>query len=525
MIKSYLPLLVVMFPLIAMIFRPFVQKHRLYHYTAIVSGVTLLLILAMYPAIVDGNILDLTLDTGLGFNFVFRADLLGLFVGLISVVLWTLSSIYSIEYMRHSHAHARFNIFSLLSLSGMMGVVFTGNLFTLYIFFELLSVASAILVFHEETPEAMKAGFKYLFLGIAGGLVLLFSIIMTYYLTGTGDLTLIGLGLQGSKWLPWIFWGYIIGFGVKAGMFPLHIWLPSAHPVAPSGASALLSGVMIKAGAYGIFKTIYHIIGYQDMVKNHMGLMLPMLIISLITIFLGSACAITQTEIKKMLAYSSISQIGYIIMGFCLLAPRGIVGGIMHIFAHALMKGTLFMCAGAFIYKTGLRNLEDLKGIGRRMPWVTLAFSICAFSMIGLPPFVGFISKWFLALGALDMMKMGNYWPGFGIIALLTLLLSSLLNLVYYGPVVIGAWMQPRVEAQTQDDDTVASDHNDEANHQAQPPMVALADQGAKEHNSEDPNWVMLTPILILTMAVLVFGIAPGIPLNIAWQICHIFFP
>jgi multicomponent Na+:H+ antiporter subunit D len=334
---------------------------------------------------------------------------------------------------------------------------------------------------------------------------LLFSIIMTYAIAGTGDLTLIGIGLQGSNWLPWIFWGYIIGFGVKAGMFPLHIWLPSAHPVAPSGASALLSGVMIKAGAYGIFKTVYNIIGYQDIVKNHMGLLLPMLIISLITIFLGSACAITQTEIKKMLAYSSISQIGYVIMGFCLLAPLGIVGGMIHIFAHALMKGTLFMCAGAFIYKTGLRKLDDLKGIGRRMPWVTLAFSICALSMIGLPPFIGFISKWFLALGALEAMKMGNYWPGFGLIALLTLLLSSLLNLVYYGPVVIGAWM---------------SDEGDQDAHHA-----ASGDPGSAEYKSEDPNWIMLTPILTLTMAVLFFGIMPTLPLSFARQISRLFFP
>lgn len=503
MIKSYLPLIVVMFPLIATIFRPFVQRHRYYHFTAIVSGVTLAIMLYMYPPIISGKILNLTLDTGLGFNFVFRADLLGFLVGIISVILWTLSSIYSIEYMNHSHAHARFNIFSLLSLSGMLGVVFTGNLFTLYIFFELLSVASSILVFHEETPDSMKAGFKYLFLGITGGLVLLFSIIMTYAITGTGDLTLIGIGLQGSKWLPYIFWGFIIGFGVKAGIFPLHIWLPSAHPVAPSGASALLSGVMIKAGAYGIFKTIYNIIGYQDMSTNHMWLVFSLLLISLITILLGSACAITQKEIKKMLAYSSISQIGYVIMGFCLLAPLGIVGGLLHIFAHALMKGTLFMCAGAFIYKTGLRELEDLKGIGRRMPLVTTAFSVCAFSMIGLPPFIGFISKWYLALGTLETMKMGNYWAGMGLIALLTLLFSSLLNLVYYGPVVISAWMHESKEER----------------------LAAAANPGSKESDNDDPNWIMLAPILILTVAVFFFGIFPGLPLGIARQISHLFFP
>jgi multicomponent Na+:H+ antiporter subunit D len=495
--ESYLPLLAVMFPLVAIVFRPFVEKHRYYHYTLIVSTVTFIIVLFMYPSIKAGNILNISLDTGLGFNFIFRADMLGFFVGTISILLWTLSSLYAIEYMSDSHAHGRYNIFSLLSLGGMMGVVFTGNLFTLYIFFELLSVASAILVFHEETPEAMKAGFKYLFLGIAGGLILLFGIIMTYEIAGTGDLTMIGIGLQGSKWLPFIFWSFIVGFGVKAGMFPMHIWLPSAHPVAPSPASALLSGVMIKAGAYGLFKTVYNIIGYTDLVNSHMGLIFPLLVLALITIFLGSACAITQTEIKKMLAYSSISQIGYVIMGIALLSPRGIVGALFHVLAHALMKGTLFMSAGAFIHKTGLRELEDLKGIGKRMPFTTLCFSVCGLSMIGLPPFIGFISKWELALGSLETMKMGYYWSGIGIIALLTLLLSSLLNLVYYGPVVIGAWMHS----------------SDETSHDSDPVK------------SEDANKIMLTPMLILSLGVFLFGVWPRYPLNFVRKISKIFFP
>jgi len=503
--ESYLPLLAVMFPLVAIVFRPFVEKHRYYHYTLIVSLVTLVIVIVMYPSIRAGNILNMSLDTGLGFNFVFRTDMLGFFVGILSVLLWTLSSLYAIEYMKGSHAHGRYNIFSLLSLGGMMGVVFTGNLFTLYIFFELLSVASAILVFHEETPEAMKAGFKYLFLGIAGGLVLLFGIIMTYEISGTGDLTMIGIGIQESKWVPFIFWSFIIGFGVKAGMFPMHIWLPSAHPVAPSPASALLSGVMIKAGAYGIFRTIYNILGHTDIVNNHMGLIFPLLILALITIFLGSACAITQTEIKKMLAYSSISQIGYVIMGITLLSPTGIVGGLLHIFAHAFMKATLFMCAGAFIHQTGLRELEDLKGIGKRMPLTTLCFSVCALSMIGLPPFIGFISKWFLAMGSLEAMRLGYYWPGIGFIALLTLLLSSLLNLVYYGPVVIGAWM-----------------HGAEGHaHESDTEETAESDSG----KTDEANKIMLAPMLFLSLGVFFFGVSPKIPLDFVRKISKIFFP
>ncbi|MGA1823297.1 MAG: complex I subunit 5 family protein [bacterium] len=493
--QSYLPLLAVILPIAAIVIRPFIIKDQNddYYYSVIVCLITFLIVISMWPQIKAGKILDLSLDTGLGIDFSFRSDMLSLYMGILSAFLWLLSSVYAIEYMKSSHAYIRYNTFSLLSLGGMMGVVFTGNLFSLYIFFELLSVSSAILVFHEETKEAMKAGLKYLFLGITGGLFLLFAIILTYSIAGTGDLTVIGIGLEGSSWLPWIFWAYIIGFGVKAGMFPLHIWLPSAHPVAPSPASALLSGVMIKAGAYGILKTVYNIIGYEYITKYYTGILLILLIISLITIFLGSACAISQSEIKKMLAYSSISQIGYIIMGICLLAYNGLVGALVHIFAHCLMKGTLFLCAGAFIHQTGLRNLSELKGIGKKMPITTFAFTISALSMVGIPPFVGFVSKWFLALGTLECMRMGNYWGGIGIISLVILLISSLLNLIYYGPVVIGAWMYTHSEHET-------------------------------SYKREEANIVMLLPIILLTFGVFIFGIFPQIPLTVARRITQMFF-
>jgi multicomponent Na+:H+ antiporter subunit D len=387
-----------------------------------------------------------------------------------------------------------------------------------YIFFELLSVASAVLVFHEETPEAMRAGFKYLFLGVAGGLVLLFSIIATYQITGHGDLSMIGIGLKGNRFLPYIFWGYVIGFGVKAGMFPVHIWLPSAHPIAPSPASALLSGVMIKAGAYGIFKTAYNIIGVQDIFSSHMDMILVLLILALITIFLGSAVAITQKEIKRMLAYSSISQIGYVIMGIALLSSRGIIGSLMHIFAHALMKGALFLCAGAIIYQTGLRQIKDLRGMGQRMPLITTVFTIGALSMIGLPPLVGFVSKWYLALGALQVMELGSYWPGWGIIALAVLLLSSLLNLIYYGPIIIGAWFspQPGQEPPLGHSNDDSSNHGDHGNHET---------KVANTRVNDDPNLWMMLPLLFLGFSVLFFGIFPGFPLNLASTVSKIFFP
>jgi multicomponent Na+:H+ antiporter subunit D len=476
----------------------------------------------MYPHIQRGRVLRYVLTTGLGFNFYFRVDALGYLVGVISCVLWFLASVYGVEYLRRIHAHNRYNVFSLLSLGGMLGVVFTGNLFSLYIFFELLSVASAILVFHEETPEAMRAGFKYLFLGIAGGLVLLFSIIATYQITGHGDLSLIGIGLKGNRWLPYIFWGYVIGFGVKAGMFPVHIWLPSAHPVAPSPASALLSGVMIKAGAYGIFKTAYNIIGVQDIFSSHLTMTLVLLILALITIFLGSAVAIAQVEIKRMLAYSSISQIGYVIMGIALLSGKAIMGSLMHIYAHALMKGALFLCAGAVIHQTGLRQIRDLRGLGQRMPITTAVFTIGALSMIGLPPMVGFVSKWYLALGALEVMDMHSYWPGWGVIALAVLLLSSLLNLIYYGPIIIGAWFSPQpgqLDGEQPTGGNPDGHEKEKENHEEEENAPATAKV------KDDPNLWMLIPLLILGFSIVFFGIFPGLPLGLAGKVSTIFFP
>ena len=349
------------------------------------------------------------------------------------------------------------------------------------------------MVVHEQTKEAMRGGILYIFMGIIGGLILLFSIVATYMIAGTGDFELLMGKLAQSPYLPYIFWGYIIGFGVKAGIFPLHIWLPEAHPVAPAPASALLSGVMIKAGAYGIIRVLYSILG-PALMRGSAHIMV-LFAISLITIFLGSAVAMRQVEIKRMLAYSSISQIGYILMGATILSPLGLVGGVIHIFNHALIKGALFLCAGAFIHQVGLRQLKDLSGIGKRMPVTTLCFTIAALSMIGFPPFNGFISKWFLALGSLEAIKAGSYSLGVGILALGMLLLSSFMNLIYYGPIVYRAWF-------------------------AETPG-SLADDSSL---NSDPAASMKWPMILLALGIIIFGIFPRWPLELAHQVSALFF-
>lgn len=459
--------------------------------TAIVCGLSFLATCMMYPYISSGKIIEYNARTGLPILVSFRADSLGLLLAIVASFLWFMASIYAIEYMRLKHAKTRYNIFSLFSFFGMMGIVLTGNLFTLYIFFEIMALLSYMLVIHEETEEAMRAGLKYLFMGIIGGLVLLIAIIATYVLTKTTSLSGAGLaGLTKSPFYVAIFWSFIFGFAIKAGMFPVHVWLPDAHPVAPAPASALLSGVMIKAGAYGIIRTIYAIYGVK-MIANHMMLSNTVLLtLAIVSMMLGSLVAITQTEIKRLLAYSSVAQIGYVILGACMLSPRGLQGALLHIFNHALMKGTLFLCAGAIIYQTGLRKIEDLKGIGRRMPITMVCFTLAALSMIGFPPFVGFLSKWILAGGALDAWHEGVYSLTGTIIFISALLISALLNAVYYGPIIIRGWFGP----------------GEEHGH------------GAKKAKtkSDDPSWFMLAPILILALGTLVFFIWPGIPLSLA---------
>jgi multicomponent Na+:H+ antiporter subunit D len=454
--------------------------------TAVISGLVFALVLPLYFPIARGEVNEFNLGFVLPINISFRVDALGLFLGIISSFLWFLASIYAIEYMKHEHAQTRYNIFSLLSLSGMMGIVFTGNLLSLYIFFELMAILSYMLVIHVETPEALRAGLKYLVMGIVSGIFLLFAILATYMVTRTLTLASSGLlALRESPYFVPIFWSFIIGFGIKAGIFPVHVWLPDAHPVAPSPASALLSGVMIKAGAYGIIRTIYAVYGSALVATVFSSKIL--MVIALITMILGSGVALLQTEIKRLLAYSSIAQIGYVVLGASMLSFQGFVGSIFHILSHALAKGVLFLCAGAFIYCTGKREIKELKGIGHEMPLTMICFTIAAASMVGFPPLSGFISKWFLALGAVEASKEGVFGLGWTLLIIFSLLVSSILNAMYYGPIVINAWF---------------------GNAHPNPKT-----NGAKKN---DPGLIMLLPIVLLALGIVFFGLFPKYPLLLA---------
>jgi len=340
----------------------------------------------------------------------------GFVFALITSFIWLLATVYSIVYMGHEHARGRYFTFLIFTLAADLGVLVTGDLFSLFIFFELLGLFSWVLVVHAETPEAMKAGKKYLFMGVIGGLFLLFGIFLVYVNTGTLLLKpLLGSlgGLGNMKYL--IAGAMTLGFGVKAGMFPVHVWLPEAHPVAPSPASALLSGIMVKAGIYGIIRTLLLVFSPTESAERLWHVMAPtggvMIWIGIITMFTGMVLALLQTNIKRLLAYSTISQIGYIVFGIGIASflgfegALGLAGAVYHFLNHALYKSLLFLMAGAIYYRTHELDMRRFGGLWRRMPFTFLFGLIAVLGITGMPFFNGYASKTLLFEGIVEAAR------------------------------------------------------------------------------------------------------------------------
>ncbi len=476
--------------------------------TAVFSGLTLAAAIWLASLFYGGADLSYSFDVGLPFDLAFGLDALGIFMGLVSTGLWFLASVYSIEYIHERRT--MFNSFLLLSLYGMLGITTAANFYTLLFFFEVFSVASAVLVIHEMTPEANRAGFQYLIISVVGSAAVIFTAAAIYAETGSIDLLGQGIpGLADHPLTPLFFWLLIGGFAIKAGLFPVHMWLPVAHPIAPSSASALLSGVMIKAGAYGIIRVIYGVFGMSVVNTPAMGTLLMWL--AVFTMIFGSILAIAQTELKRLLAYSSIAQIGYVILGASMLSGVGLSGGVLHILGHALMKGTLFLAAGIIIHQTGLRNLSDLEGIAKRLPLTMTAFTLAAVSMIGIPPFIGFFSKWYLALGALQAKDAGimSQWAAYGVVG--AIIFSGLLNIVYYAPILIRAWFGgPSAET--------AHGHEDSHGH------GEASGKAAEAAGRAEPSWLMLAPVMVLGFGTLLLGLYVRVPYQLISDVVKIYF-
>jgi multicomponent Na+:H+ antiporter subunit D len=388
----------------------------------------------MVPFVLNKQLLVYNLvDILPGVGIAFRVDALGMLFALVASSLWIVTSIFSIGYMRplKEHSQTRYFSFFALALSSAIGVAFAANLLTMYLFYEMLSLSTYSLVTHHQDPEARFGGRKYLtyLMGTSIGL-LLPAIILTYTFTGTLNFSDQGIlkGAASDTVLTIMFVLFLLGIG-KAAIMPVHSWLPSAM-VAPTPVSALLHAVaVVKAGVFCELRIILYVYGVDLMHELHLGVM-TIYFVS-ITIIVGSLFALAQDNLKARLAYSTVAQLSYIVLGAALLSPDGILGGVIHIVMHGFGKITLFFCAGAILVATGKKNISEMKGLGKQMPVTMMAFFIGALSIIGLPPLGGFISKWNLVLGSLEAGQ---------IPILVVLLTSSLLNAAYFLPIVYQAF-------------------------------------------------------------------------------------
>lgn len=346
--------------------------------------------------------------------------------------------VYSFRYMEHAGEETRFYAFYLLALGVLTGLDLAGNLITMYLFFELLTILSVPLVLHDRTQEAVRAGLKYLFYSVAGAFLALLCIFFLSRYADTSEFRAGGVlepaRIAGHESLLRIvcFLG-VVGFGAKAGLYPLHGWLPTAHPVAPAPASAVLSGIIAKAGVLAVIRTVYYVAG--PALFRGTWVQYAWLSLALLTVFMGSMMAFREQAFKKRLAYSSVSQLSYILTGLFLLTPQGVLGGLLHVLFHAVIKICLFMVAGSFIFHTGKHEVEDYRAIGKAMPITLWGFTLAALSLIGIPPAAGFVSKWYLALGALD-----SGLPVFAWLAPVVLLVSALLTAGYLLPITIAGF-------------------------------------------------------------------------------------
>jgi len=387
-------------------------------------------VLQLLPEVYAGGRPGITLFEILpGLEVRFEIEPLGMMFACIASGLWIINSIYSIGYMRshHEKKQTRFYACFAIAIFGALGVATAGNMLTLFIFYEILTISTYPLVTHSETTEAKRSGRIYLgiLLGTSIGLQLV-AIVWTWFATGTLDFREGGIldgHLEGAL-VGLLLLLYMYGIG-KAALMPMHRWLPEAM-VAPTPVSALLHAVaVVKAGVFTVLKVIIYIFGADFLRESGTGDWL--MYIAGGTVLLASFIAMTKNNLKARLAYSTVSQLSYIVLGAALLSPHSIVGGAMHIAMHALGKITLFFCAGAIYVAAGKTEISDMKGIGRVMPVTLFAFMIGALSVIGLPPMGGAWSKYYLALGAVDAGEL---------VFVGVLMLSSLLNVAYLLPIV-----------------------------------------------------------------------------------------
>lgn len=361
-------------------------------------------------------------------------DGLGVIFAAVASFLWILASLYCVGYMRglDEHAQTRFYVCYAISVGAGMGAAFAGNLFTLYLFYEIVSIFTYPLVMHHQDEEGYAGAKKYIiYLMFTSKAFLLPAMVLIYVLAGTLDFQTANIAqgifpAEASRLAIGVAYLLCLFGFAKAAIMPLHNWLPDAM-VAPTPVSALLHAVIVvKVGVFSICRVMLSVFGINVLSETGLGLFTAYFVS--FTILMASVIALTKSNLKARLAYSTISQLSYIVLGVAMLTPNSITGGLIHIANHAFAKITLFFAAGAIFVASGKKDIKEMGGLGYRMPWTMVAFGVASLSMIGIPPVGGFVTKWYLALGTIDIHNL---------ILLSVLLLSSLLNAGYFVPIVL----------------------------------------------------------------------------------------
>ncbi|GFI22311.1 Na(+)/H(+) antiporter subunit D [Lachnospiraceae bacterium] len=425
----------------------------------------------------------------------FAVDNLGrLFAGIV-ILVFLLAGFFSFVYMSHEKNEKRYYSFYLITFGVLMGLCFAGNLVTLYLFYEFMTLASMPLVLHSGSKEAVMAGLKYMFYSFCGAYMALFGIYFLYQyacvfettgaeFSASSDMTRM-MGFVAGGWLDThavaqsgniemcliAVFLMIVGFGVKAGCFPFHAWLPTAHPVAPAPASAFLSGIIVKGGVLALVRTVYYCVG-ADFLR---GTWVQMIwgILAVVTLVMGSTLAFKEKVLKKRLAYSTVSNLSYILLGLSMLNMTAFTGSLLHVIFHAVIKSALFLSAGALIFITGRTKVNEYMGLGKRMPVLFWSYTIVSLGLIGIPPTSGVVSKWYLAIGCLENDLVGLSWIGPA-----ALLVSALLTAGYLLPISVRGFLKE-------------------------------PDYEAVRNDYKEPHLMMLIPIGLLAVITFVLGLYP----------------
>lgn len=429
MIQEQLPVLQVVIPLCAAPVCLLVRNQRLTWLLAMTASLCawLISVQLLNQVLENGPISYLMGDWAVPWGIEYRVDTLNGFILLIVSSISSLVLLYARKSVVHEIHPQQIYLFYttyLLCLAGLLGITITGDAFNLFVFLEISSLSSYTLISMGKDRRALTASYQYLIMGTIGATFILIGIGLLYMMTGTLNMADLAQRLPGMphiRTLRVALAFLTVGLSLKLALFPLHLWLPNAYTYAPSAVSAFMAATATKVAIYALLRFMFTMFGIEFSFGS-MPLDNILMPLALIAIVSASLVALFQDNIKRMLAYSSVAQIGYIILGISMLSVTGLTAGIVHLFNHAMMKGALFMAIGCIVYRTGTAQLSKLAGIGRQMPWSVSAIIIAGISLIGMPLTVGFISKWYLVSAALEQ---ANWF-----IAALVLL-SSLVALLY----------------------------------------------------------------------------------------------